>query len=144
MSDPQHRTMTIAAAPDRVAAIVADFDAYPTWQKEVKAVDVMERDASERATRVQMTTEAMGMSSTNEIEVAYDTDKIEYHLVKGDMTTQQDAVFVFKHNGNGGTDLQLEMTIGLKWNLPPFMIKQIVTKGINDQLKAIKRIAEAD
>jgi hypothetical protein len=51
---------------------------------------------------------------------------------------------VFKHNGNGGTDLQLEMTIGLKWNLPPFMIKQIVTKGINDQLKAIKRIAEAD
>lgn len=144
MADPQHRAMTIAAAPDRVAEIIADFDAYPTWQKEVVAVEVLERDSSERATRVQMKTEAMGMSTTNEIEVAYGTNKIEYHLVKGDMTTQQDAVYEFKPNGAGGTDLGLEMAVGLKWALPPFMIKRIVTKGIDDQLNAIKRIAEAE
>jgi hypothetical protein len=60
------------------------------------------------------------------------------------MTTQQDALYVFNPNSNGGTDLELEMAIGLKWNLPSFMINQLVTKGINDNLKAIKRLAEAE
>jgi ribosome-associated toxin RatA of RatAB toxin-antitoxin module len=143
MGASQHRTMTIAAALDRVAAIVADFDAYPTWRKEVGATDLLERDSSDRPTQVRMKTEAMGMSATNEIEVSYDGDKIEYHLVEGDMTTQQDAVYVFQPNANGGTALELEMTVGLKWSLPPFMIKQIVNKGINDQLNAIKRLAES-
>lgn len=144
MADPHHRTMTIAAAPDRVAHIVADFTAYPTWQKEVVAVEVLERDSSDRATRVKMKTEAMGMSTTNEIEVVYDTHKIEYHLVKGDMTTEQDAVYLIQPNARGGTDLDLEMAVGLKWSLPPFMLKRLVTKGIDDQLNAIKRIAEAE
>jgi ribosome-associated toxin RatA of RatAB toxin-antitoxin module len=135
--------MAIAATPERVEQIVADFDSYPTWQKEVVAIAVLERDANERATRVEMTTEAMGMSTTNEISIAYDTHKIEYHLVKGDMTTTQDAVYLFTPNDGGGTDLELEMAVGLKWKLPPFMINRIVTKGIDDQLDAIKRIAEA-
>jgi len=143
MDEPLRRTMTIAAPPERVAAIVADFDSYPKWQKEVVSIQVVERDERDRARHVRMRTEAMGMQTTTEIAVDYDTDKIEYHLVKGDMTTQQDALYVFNPNQTGGTDLELEMAIGLKWNLPPFMIKQLVTKGINDNLKAIKRLAEA-
>ncbi|MGH3969568.1 MAG: SRPBCC family protein [Mycobacterium sp.] len=144
MDEPIRRTMTIAAPPERVAAIVADFEAYPKWQKEVVSAEVVERDASDRASHVRMKTEAMGMQTTTEIAVEYGTDKIEYHLVKGDMTTQQDALYVFNRNMTGGTDLELEMAIGLKWSLPPFMIKQIVNKGINDNLKAIKRLAEAE
>jgi uncharacterized membrane protein len=144
MDEPIRRTMTIAAPPDLVAAIVADFDSYPKWQKEIVEVQVIERDADDRASYVRMKTEAMGMQTTNEIAVQYSPDKIEYHLVKGDMTTQQDALYVFNPNQSGGTDLELEMAIGLKWNLPAFMINQIVTKGINDNLKAIKRLAEAE
>jgi hypothetical protein len=52
------------------------------------------------------------------------------------MTTQQDAVYLFKPNANGGTALGLEMVVGLKWSLPPFMIKQIVNKGINGQRRS--------
>jgi ribosome-associated toxin RatA of RatAB toxin-antitoxin module len=144
MDEPIRRTMTIAAPPERVAAIVADFDSYPKWQKEVAEVQVIERDASGRASHVRMKTEAMGMQTTTEIAVEYGPDKIEYHLVKGDMTTKQDALYVFNRNVAGGTDLELEMAIGLKWSLPAFMINNIVNKGINDNLKAIKRLAEAE
>jgi hypothetical protein len=37
----------------------------------------------------------------------------------------------------------LEMAVALKWSPPPFMVKQFVSKGINDQLNVIKRLAES-
>lgn len=141
MAEPVQRTLTIAATPERVLAVVTDFDDYPNWQKEIEATEILKRDEQGRPLRVAMVTAAMGMKSNSEIELEYTGSGVTWHLVSGDMMTQNDSTYVLRANGDK-TDVELEMTIGLTWNLPDFMMKQIITKGVNDNLKAIKRVAE--
>jgi hypothetical protein len=58
------------------------------------------------------------------------------------MMTQNESRYRLSSNPAGGTDVDLEMQLALKWNLPAFMIKKLITDGINSNLEAIKRIAE--
>ena len=45
MSEQASQTFTIAAPPERVWAIVTEFERYPEWAKDVKEAVVLERDA---------------------------------------------------------------------------------------------------
>lgn len=142
MSDPVNRTLSIAATPERVIAVVTDFDDYPNWQKEIVATEVTKRDDQDRPLRVIMSTAAMGMTSRAELEITHHDDGVEWHLVEGDMMTKNDSRWTVTANSEGGTDAKLEMELAIKWNLPAFMMTQIITKGVNDNLKAVKRVAE--
>lgn len=142
MAEPVRRTLTIAAPPDRVLSVVTDFDDYPKWQKEIESTETVERDDQGRPVRVKMVTVAMGTKMHSEIALTYHDDGVEWHLLSGDMLVQNDTRYVLKGNGDGGTDVDLEMVLGLKLKLPEFMMKQIITKGVNDNLKAIKKVSE--
>ncbi len=144
MTEPVQRTLTIGASPERVLAVITDFEAYPSWQKEIESTSIVQRDESGRPAQVAMVTAAMGMKANSQIALTYGTQEVSWTLVSGDMMTQNDAHYVLRGNSAGGTDVDLQMAIGLKWNLPEFMMKQVITKGINDNLKAIKRVAETD
>lgn len=144
MSESVRRTLTIAAPPERVLSVVTDFEDYPNWQKEVESTEIVERDDQGRPLRVKMVTAAMGATMNSEIALTYADDGVEWHLVSGDMMTRNDTKYVLRGNGDGGTDVDLEMVLGLKLKLPDFMMKQIITKGVNDNLKAIKKVAETD
>lgn len=143
MVEPIRRTLTISAPPERVLSVVTDFENYPAWQKEVEAAEVLERDEQGRPLRAKMTAVAMGMKTSYEIAVTYNDGGLEWHLVEADSMTQNDTKYAARENGTGGTDLDCEMLLGLKFNLPEFMMKQIIAKGVNDNLKTIKKAAEA-
>lgn len=143
--EPQtvRQAITIAASTDDVLAVVTDFDAYPSWQSEVEQAAVTTRDAQARPLRVTMVTAAMGMKSFAEIELEYLEDGVKWHLVDGNMLSRNDCEYRLRANSGGGTDVELTMSLALKINLPDFVMKHIVTKGISENLSAIKRAAEA-
>ena len=41
MADQTESSITIAAPPDQVMAVIADFEAYPDWNDEVKQVEIL-------------------------------------------------------------------------------------------------------
>ena len=51
MADQATETMEIAAPADRILDVLLDFDAYPTWAKDLKGVTVESRDDEGRAQR---------------------------------------------------------------------------------------------
>ena len=51
MAEQASQTTTIAASPERVWAIAADFESYPEWAKDVKDVVVRARDGEGRRRR---------------------------------------------------------------------------------------------
>jgi hypothetical protein len=48
MAEQASQTTTIAASPERVWAIAADFERYPEWARDVKDVVVRSRDGEGR------------------------------------------------------------------------------------------------
>ncbi|MFI8975277.1 SRPBCC family protein [Nocardia asteroides] len=141
MLEPVRRTLSIAASPERVLAVIADFEDYPNRQREFESVTIVERDDQERATKVEMVTVAAGAKVGSAIAVNYFDDGLEWHLVSGDALTKNDARYVLRPNGDG-TDLDLEMVLGLKLSIPDFMLKPVIAKGVWDALKGIKKAAE--
>ena len=56
--------MEIAAPADRILEVLLDFDAYPTWAKDLKGVTVESRDDEGRAREVTFRAAAMGRSTS--------------------------------------------------------------------------------
>ncbi len=138
------RTAIIAATPEKVMSVVTDFESYPSWQKEVQDALVHARDEQDRPIKVTITTVAMGMTVNALLDVTYGENTMDYTLAQvTDMTIQQDAHYVLTPQPDGTTELTLTMAVDLKWNVPEFMLKQLISKGVNDNIKAVKRVAEA-
>jgi Polyketide cyclase / dehydrase and lipid transport len=137
-------TLTIAALPERVLAILVDFQDYPNWQPIIRSTEVLERDDEERPVRVRPTTGAMGMASDFEIAVEYFDEGVHWRLVAGELYEKNDTRYIARANASGGTDINCETLIGLKWQgLPQPVVSKFVTKNVTDAMKTVKRLAEA-
>lgn len=142
MDEPIRRSITVAAKPERVLEILTDFSAYPNWQNDIEAAEIIARDEQGRPSRVKLAMVAMGIKSGLEISVRYPEEGIAWSLIHGDMMTHNETTYVVKENVSSGTEVALEMAIELKMKVPTFLVKQFISKGINESLQAIKQRAE--
>ncbi len=143
MAQTVEKTAKISAAPERVLEVLADFESYPDWQASIVSAEVKARDSQGRPTQVALGTAAMGMTVNALLDVTHGDGTLSYSLNEpGELLTQQDVNYVATANAAGGTDLRLTMVLDVKLKLPDFMVKQLVTKGVNDNIKGAKKIAE--
>ena len=49
MSEAVADSIVINATPSAVMAVILDLDDYPRWQEDIREVEVLERDAQDRA-----------------------------------------------------------------------------------------------
>ena len=75
MSEQASQTFTIAAPPERVWAIVTEFERYPEWAKDVKDVVVRRRDEQGRAVEVEFRASALGRSTHYTLSYDYSDRK---------------------------------------------------------------------
>ncbi|GAA0603545.1 SRPBCC family protein [Sporichthya brevicatena] len=143
MSQPVSRTATVDASPSAILKVLTDVKAYPQWQKEVDEVELLATDEQGRPQTVRVNVTAMGMKANYTLDYRYPAENVfEWKLVDGDMITANDATYTLTDNGDGSTNLNVEMLLGVKWKLPEFMIDQMIQKAVNDYIKGIKSQAE--
>lgn len=144
MSQAVTRKSTVEASPERILDVLTDVAAYPQWQKEVDTAQVLGSDDQGRPQGVKVAVTAMGMKGNYTLEYRYpDASTLEWRLTDGDMITANDATFRLHDNGDGTTEMQVEMLLGVKWKLPDFMVDQMIQKAVNDYIKGIKSMSEA-
>ena len=83
MADQASASITIKAPKADVMAVIADFEAYPEWSGQIKAVTVDETGADGRASQVTFTLDAGVIK--DEYSLAYSwqgDDRVDWHLVK--------------------------------------------------------------
>ena len=116
MADTSTRSITIAAPPDRIAAVICDFPRYPDWVGAVKSVDVVEEYEDGYASQVSFMLDAGVMSDEYTLAYGYaeDLTHIEWHLVEpSKMQKAQDGSYDIVDNGDGTSTVTYTLSVDL-------------------------------
>ena len=143
MADRASASITVAAPPPAVMAVIADFDAYPQWTSQVKTVEVLERDAEGRGISVRFVIDA-GIVR-DEYTLAYDwsvPDELSWHLVKGQMQKAQIGTYALRPSGSG-TDVRYDLTVDLAIPMIGLFKRKAEKTIIDTALKGLKARVEA-
>jgi carbon monoxide dehydrogenase subunit G len=142
MADRASSSITVAAPPADVMAVIADFEAYPEWTSQVKTVEVLERDAEGRGAAVRFVVDA-GIVK-DEYTLAYDwsrPDQLSWHLIKGQMQKAQDGSYTLVAAGSG-TDVRYDLAVDLAIPMIGLFKRKAEKTIIDTALKGLKARVE--
>ncbi|KAA0023114.1 SRPBCC family protein [Antrihabitans cavernicola] len=144
MTDKTKRSITIDAPADRIMAVIADFEAYPTWVAAAKSVTPITVGSSGRAETVRFVLDAGMVKDTYDLayDWAADGKSVSWDLVRGDLQKSQHGSYELESGPDGATVVTYELTVDL--NIPMIgMFKRKAEKVITDTaLKELKKRVE--
>lgn len=136
------KTVEVTADAATIMAIVADFEAYPQWNDEVKGLWVLHRYDDGRPSQLRLDASYSGFDGTFIQAVYYPSPtQIQTVLQQGDLFTKHEQLFSVVEIG-ATTLLTVDMDVETEHSIP----KPVVKKAINDALEYLagnlKRRAE--
>ena len=143
MADQSTQSITVAAPPADVMAVIADFPSYPEWVAAAKQVDVLETGPDGRARRVHFVLDAGAVKDDYVLQYTWDGDRrVSWQLVQGQMQKRQEGSYTLVETAPGSTELTYAIAIDL--SIPMLgMIKRKGEKVILDTaLKELKKRVE--
>ena len=137
------KTLEVDAASATILAIVADFEAYPQWNDEVKAVWVLARYDDGRPSQLRIDTEIQGQAGTY-IQAVYYPSPVQIQTVmqQGDLFSKQEQLFSVVEMGPVSlltVDLDVETSIP---GVPAMLVKKLVNDAIEHLAGNLKARAE--
>ncbi|TRW87801.1 SRPBCC family protein [Mycolicibacterium sp. 018/SC-01/001] len=124
------KTVEVAAPAESIMAIVADFEAYPQWNEEIKGCWILARYPDGRPSQLRLDVVVQGQAGTFITAVYYPGEnQIFTMLQQGDHFDKQDQKFSVV--GMGATSL-LTVDLDVETTLP--LPKPMVKKAISDTL----------
>ncbi len=143
MADATTSSITIAAPPEQVMAVIADFESYPEWADQVKSVEIVDPGTGGRAGRVRFTMDAGAIKDTYTLDYdwAADDRSVSWKLVKGGIQKAQDGSYELVGEGDATT---VTYKLSVEVNFPMIgMLRRKAEKVIIDTaLKGLKRRVE--
>lgn len=144
MAEQTESTITIAAPRGAVMAVISDLEAYPSWNGEVQAVDVLTTGGDGRPDEVRFVLDAGTIQDTYTLSYAWSgDDAVSWRLVQGDMLKAMDGSYRLSDAGDSTTEVTYRLMVDVK--IPMIgMIKRKAEKVIIDRaLKGLKKRVEA-
>ncbi len=144
MADATSSSITIAAPPERVMAVIADFAAYPDWAEQINKVEVLKPGDGVRAERVRFMMDAGAIKDSYTLDYVWAPDgrSVSWTLVKGQIQKAQDGSYALADRGDSTT---VTYSLAVDLNIPMIgMLRRKAEKVIIDTaLKGLKRRVEA-
>lgn len=144
MTDRAAQSILVNASSDRCRSVVADFERYPEWAKDVKEATVRARDDQGRPSRVEYRASALGRSTHYILEYDYSElpARLSWHLVEGDIMRALDGAYSFVEVDDG-TQVFYEIDIELVIPLPGFVKRRAEARILSEAVKDLKARAES-
>jgi ribosome-associated toxin RatA of RatAB toxin-antitoxin module len=143
VTDAARQEATIAAPADELWSVLVDFERYPTWARDLKQADVLERDDEGRGVLVQFRAAAMGRSTTYVLRYDY-TDaplRLPWRLEHGDIMRKLDGHYQLEPNGDA-THVVYELEVELVIPLPGFVKRRAEHKIMHTALDELRAHVE--
>ncbi|MHC9292639.1 SRPBCC family protein [Mycobacterium sp. LTG2003] len=124
------RTVEVDAPAEKIMSIVADFEAYPQWNPEIKGCWILARYDDGRPSQLRLDVEIQGQSGVFITAVYYpDENQIFTVLQQGDHFKKQEQKFSVVPIGATSL-LTVDLEVETKLSIPGPMVK----KAIGDTL----------
>ncbi|MBA3233361.1 MAG: SRPBCC family protein [Propionibacteriales bacterium] len=136
-------SILIAAGPEAIMAVIADFDSYPAWAKGVKSAAVLSEYDGGRAGEVAFVLDAAPIKDEYTLSYDWDGDRqVSWSLVEAKMLKSMEGAYILEPAGD-----QTEVTYRLAVDLSIPMIGMFKRKGekvvIDTALKGLKKRVES-
>ncbi len=137
------KTVEVAATPETIMSIVADFEAYPEWNEEVKGCWVLARYDDGRPSQLRLDVQIQGMDGSYICAVYYPGPAEIYTVLQqGDLFAKQQQNFSVV--GMGPTSLlTVDFDVETKMAIPKMMVRKVVEDALDYLADNLKKRAEA-
>jgi carbon monoxide dehydrogenase subunit G len=136
--------IVIDAAPARVMAVIADFEAYPEWATGVQRAEIVQQGA-ERADRVHFVLDASPIKDEYELGYTWDGDRsVSWSLTeRGSMLTAMDGQYELSPHADG-TIVTYQLSVDVAVPLLGMLKRKAEKVIIDTALAGLKRRVERD
>ncbi len=148
MADRTESSVQIAAPPREVLAVIADFESYPTWAKEVREITVLSQDGDGWADQVEFSLDAGAIRDTYVLDYEWDVDEdgtgvVSWDLVRAGMLKSMTGSYTLVPADGEATDVTYRLSVDV--NIPMIgMIKRKAERMIVDTaLQNLRRRVES-
>ncbi|HET9871710.1 MAG TPA: SRPBCC family protein [Propionibacteriaceae bacterium] len=140
MADLTSASIDIAAPPDEIMTVIADFDSYPAWVDSIKSAEVLTSSGA-KAKTVRMVLDHPLVKDTYVLGYTWKAFEVSWELVEGTLLKAMDGSYQLEKSG-GGT--RVTYTLRVDVNMPMIgMFKRKAEKTIIDgALKGLKKRVE--
>ncbi|KDF00078.1 cyclase [Mycolicibacterium aromaticivorans JS19b1 = JCM 16368] len=136
------KTVEVNADADTILRIVADFETYPEWNPEAKAVYVLARYDDGRPSQLRLDMEIQGQSGTFIQAVYYPGEgQIQTVLQQGEVFTKQDQLFSVVAMGPSSL-LTVDLEVEVSLPVPAVMVKKLINDVLEHLADNLKTRAE--
>ncbi len=143
MADESTQSITIAAPPADIMAVVADFGRYPEWADGVRTAEVVDSHPDGKAKQVRFVIDAGVVKDDYVLEYdwAADGTRVDWHLVKGQLQRAQRGSYQLRQDGEA---TEVVYTLAVDLAMPMLgMLKRKAEKVVMDTaLKELKKRVE--
>jgi ribosome-associated toxin RatA of RatAB toxin-antitoxin module len=144
MAEQTTSSIVISAEPEAVMAVIADFEAYPSWAQGVKKAEPVEQGPGGRAEQVYFELDASPIKDAYTLSYDWNGDEsVTWSLVEGKMLKAMDGAYELSDRGDGSTEVSYRLAVDI--SIPMIgMLKRKAEKVIIDTaLKGLKKRVES-
>lgn len=132
------KTVEVEAPAEKILAIVADFEAYPQWNPEIKGCWILARYNDGRPSQLRLDVEIQGQSGVFINAVYYPAENQIYAVLQqGDHFTKQEQRFSVVPLGPNSTLLQVDLEVEVKLPVPAMMVKKLIGDTLDHLANAL-------
>ena len=143
MADQSTQSITVAASPGDVMAVIADFPSYPEWVAAAKRVEVLETGPDGRARRVHFVLDAGAVKDDYVLQYTWDDDRrVSWQLVQGQMQKRQEGSYTLAETAPGSTQVTYAIAIDLSIPMLGMIKRKAETVILDTALKELKKRVE--
>jgi ribosome-associated toxin RatA of RatAB toxin-antitoxin module len=136
------KTVEVSADAASIMGIVADFEAYPQWNDEIKGLWVLARYDDGRPSQLRLDTEVQGVAGTYIQAVYYPgANQIQTVMQQGDLFTKQEQLFSVVEMGASSL-LTVDIDVEPSMPVPAPMVKSMLNNVLDHLAENLKQRAE--
>lgn len=137
-TDTASQTLEVEASLARVLAVVRDVASQPHWVREVREVEVLEKNDDGTPAVAKLRASSPVGDDVYTLAYTHRPDGMSWSLLEGRLQTGQDGDYTLRKLGRSSTEVTFTLTISHHLPLPGFVRRKVIGGLVSSTITGLK------